>query len=70
MNSSNPIVQRSIAQILSGVAVIAAAGPAMAQDKLEEVTVTGTRIARPDLSSNSPISTITADALDKLNTVN
>ena len=70
MKSINPIVQRSIAQILSGAAVIAAAGPVMAQDNLEEVVVTGTRIARPDLTSNSPISTITADALDKLNTVN
>ena len=41
MKSINPIVQRSIAQVLSGVAVLAAAAPAMAQDKLEEVTVTG-----------------------------
>jgi iron complex outermembrane receptor protein len=70
MNLRNPIVQRSIAQIISGVAVIAATAPALAQDKLEEVTVTGTRIAKPDLTSNSPISTISAETLDQLNTVN
>ena len=70
MKKTNPVVQRSVAQVLSGVALVAAA-PAYAQNAtLEEVTVTGTRIAKPDLTSNSPISTISAEALDQLNTVN
>lgn len=69
MKSINPIVQRSIAQIISGVAVISAAAPALAQDKLDEVTVTGTRIVRPDLVSNSPIATISSEALAEVNTI-
>ncbi len=35
-----------------------------------EVVVTGTRISRPDLVSNSPITSITAETLEQMNTVN
>lgn len=70
MQSTNLIVQRTITQILSGVAVLAVAAPAMAQNTLEEVTVTGTRIAKPDAVSTSPITTVSAETLEQLNTVN
>jgi outer membrane receptor protein involved in Fe transport len=70
MKSTNPIVQRTITQILSGVAILSVAAPAMAQNTLEEVTVTGTRIAKPDAVSTSPITTVTAETLEQLNTVN
>ena len=71
MKNFNPVVQRSVAQALYGAAVLVAAAPAVAQNaQLEEVTVTGTRIAKPDLVSNSPIATVTAETLEQLNTVN
>ncbi|MDB5936619.1 MAG: TonB-dependent receptor [Massilia sp.] len=53
----------SMRRICSGVIVLglAAAQPLLAQDKIEVVQVTGTRIALPGTISNSPISSITTD---------
>jgi outer membrane receptor protein involved in Fe transport len=47
--------------LMAGAAVITVAGaaPAFAQDQVEKVTVTGTRIPQKGLSSVSPVSTIT-----------
>ena len=36
---------------------------ATAQETLEEVVVTGSRIARPDIESASPVSVISAEAI-------
>jgi hypothetical protein len=50
------------AAVLAGVAV---ARPAVSADgQLEEVVVTGTRIARPDLQSASPILSLTQERFD------
>lgn len=57
--------QRRYALLKCGVAaaaVLAAATPAMAQD-VEEVVVTGSRIARQDLVSSSPVTTVTGEDL-------
>lgn len=62
-----------VTSLLVGFAA-AAPGFAVAQEKAvsktEEIVVTGTRVARPDAVSNSPINTVTAEALTALNTVN
>lgn len=47
--------------VMLGLAV--AAQPAFAQEKMEVVQVTGTRITTPGTSSNSPISSITAEEI-------
>ena len=64
----------TVASIISGSVALAAAQVTMAQGQsgasgLEEVVVTGTRIARPDLTSNSPIATVSSDSLAEINTI-
>jgi outer membrane receptor protein involved in Fe transport len=56
--------------VLAGSLAVGVALPAFAQgtQQLEEVVVTGTRITKPDLVSNSPIATVSAAALEQLNT--
>jgi outer membrane receptor protein involved in Fe transport len=66
---NNTKLQLAVAQVLAGSMAIGVAVPSYAAD-LEEVTVTGTRILKPNETSNSPITTITAQALEQLNTVN
>lgn len=51
------------------------ASPALAQDADDEavqetIVVTGSRIARPDFTSNSPVSTVSAEQFDLTGTVN
>ena len=58
------------ALLLSGAACAAAltAGPAFAQEEtagLEEIVVTGSRIARQDYVSNSPVTTVSAEAFQQ-----
>jgi len=71
----NPSIRSAVARIISGSIALAAAQATMAQQGqtgasgLEEVVVTGTRIARPDLTSNSPIATVTSESLSELNTI-
>lgn len=71
----NPSIRTTVARIISGSVALAAAQVTMAQQGqtgatgLEEVVVTGTRIARPDLTSNSPIATVTSESLAELNTI-
>ncbi|NWG71947.1 MAG: TonB-dependent receptor [Parvularculaceae bacterium] len=57
--------------MLTGVAAVAAA-PAFAQDEGgdDEIVVTGSRIARQDLSAPSPVATVDAEQLVLTNTVN
>ncbi|MEQ1930581.1 MAG: TonB-dependent receptor [Parvularculaceae bacterium] len=57
--------------MLTGVAAIAAA-PAFAQDDAgdDEIVVTGSRIARQDLSAPSPVATVDSEQLVLTNTVN
>ncbi len=52
------------------VAALAAAAvtPAFAQEELQEVTVTGSRIARRDLSAASPVVTVATDTLESSST--
>ena len=69
---ANSLVHRTVARIVSGAVALTAAQGVVAQQaaELDEVVVTGTRISRPDLVSNSPISTVTAEQLQQLNIVN
>ncbi|MGA0708200.1 MAG: TonB-dependent receptor plug domain-containing protein, partial [Steroidobacteraceae bacterium] len=69
MRSANKTLQRGIAQVLAGSMAFGAAVTSGAQE-LEEIEVTGTRISRPDLVSNSPITTVSAETLEQLNTIN
>lgn len=52
---------RLMGSVMAGLVVLAQ--PAFAQEKLEVVQVTGTRITSPGTSSNSPISSITAEEI-------
>jgi iron complex outermembrane receptor protein len=63
------ILAISVVSLLAGAA--GAAGTAHAQDQnaLEEVLVTGSRIARRDLSAPSPIMTVGAETFDSSSTV-
>src|SRR5210317_1741948 len=67
MKSNNDAVRRAVRHALCVGAFTSAAAytpVTLAQDadaKLEEITVTGTRIARQDYSSASPISTVDAE---------
>ena len=73
MNNTHASIRRTVAHIISGSVALAGAQVTMAQqgaNELEEVVVTGTRISRPDLVSNSPISTVTAEQLEQLNVIN
>lgn len=64
-------VAASVAAILGGVAMASHAPVARAQDvQLEEVTVTGSRIVRRDLVSNSPLVTVDTAALEQKSGLN
>lgn len=70
---SNPKLASAVRlALVSSAATAALYAPATfaAEDEAMEVVVTGTRIAKPDLESNSPITTVTAETLEQLNTVN
>jgi iron complex outermembrane receptor protein len=61
------ILSRSMRQIFSGgvmLGLVVVAPPLLAQEKMEVVQVTGTRITTPGTSSNSPISSITAEQIN------
>ncbi len=47
-------------------AVLAPVGPALAQDTIEEIVVTGSRIARPNDTSTSPVYSVGAAEIDAL----
>jgi iron complex outermembrane receptor protein len=65
-------VAASVAAILAGAAMAGYApitsAQAAAADELEEVTVTGSRIARPDYAANSPIVTVGSEVLQNAST--
>ncbi len=76
------VMNRSTAKLLLGTSlatllISAALAPAYAQttaapvakDAFEEIVVTGSRIARPDLQAASPVSVLKAEALKQSNTV-
>jgi len=70
---SNPKLASAVRlALVSSAATAALYAPATfaADEQTMEVTVTGTRISKPDLESNSPITTVTAEAIEQLNTVN
>lgn len=69
MRRVNSSLQRGIAKVLAGGMALGVVTTSSAQE-LEEVLVTGTRISRPDLVSNSPITTVSAETLEQLNTIN
>ncbi len=46
--------------MICGAALLAVAGPAMAQEEVSEVVVTGTRIPSPNLESVSPVTAVSA----------
>ena len=61
MSTSNSIRHAVRYALLSGAAA-AAAGPAFAADQtIQEVVVTGSRIAQPNLETTSPVTQVTAD---------
>jgi len=64
-------VAASVAAILGGVALASHAPVARAQDaQLEEVTVTGSRIVRRDLVSNSPLVTVETEQFERQSGLN
>ncbi|HET6628256.1 MAG TPA: TonB-dependent receptor [Woeseiaceae bacterium] len=66
---NNATLARAVRLALLGAGAIGIAAPAVAQDEpedqLEEITVTGTRIARQDYLSASPISTVDAELFNQ-----
>ena len=77
MKSSNAIRLAVRKAIYAGAAVTAAASlapVAMAQDEgagaVEEIVVTGSRIAKKDFTSNAPVATVDAEQIQLTNTVN
>ena len=54
---------------LAGPKGLTALQPAQAQDALEEITITGSRIVRRDLESSSPIITVDTEALENTSNV-
>ncbi|MDZ4363539.1 TonB-dependent receptor plug domain-containing protein [Brevundimonas sp.] len=60
--------------IIAGASALAFAAPAMAQDpgatNVDDLVVTGTRIARQDYVANSPISTVSAEQIQARGDVN
>jgi iron complex outermembrane receptor protein len=61
------ILSRSIRLMYSGGAMLALASvapPLLAQEKIDVVQITGTRITMPGSTSNSPIASITAEELN------
>ena len=67
MQSRNIKAWALASTLLSGGGVIAIAQPALAQtvdeQEAEIVTVTGTRIARPDYVADSPVLTVSGEAV-------
>lgn len=61
--------QLLLTTLLSGAVIGLDAAPAFAQAD-EEVIVTGTRVQRADLEAPSPVTTVTAEKLSVVNTVN
>ena len=62
--------QLLLTTLLSGAVIGSWAAPAYAQADDEEVIVTGTRVQRADLEAPSPVTTVTAEKLSVVNTVN
>ena len=61
MSTSNPI-RHAVRYALLTSAAAAAAGPAYGQEQnIQEVVVTGSRIASPNLETTSPVTQVTAD---------
>ncbi|WP_114392521.1 TonB-dependent receptor domain-containing protein [Oleisolibacter albus] len=62
----------SRALLLAGAALVSLALPAVAQaqDALEEIVVTGSRIARPNLTAPSPVTVVDSEALLSRGTTN
>lgn len=60
--------QLLLTTLLSGAVIGSAAVPAFAAD--DEVVVTGTRVQRSDLSAPSPVTSVSAEDLSVVNTVN
>ncbi len=73
---ANQRLRRAVRRVLatSAAATTVVAGSVMAQDQeagvTETVVVTGTRLSRPDLESNSPLSTVSADEIRLQGSVN
>ncbi|MDX2275267.1 MAG: TonB-dependent receptor [Hyphomonadaceae bacterium] len=65
-----PLLKGASLLAAAAAAMTAAPGVAQAQDGDDEIVVTGTRIQVPGFSSNSPIATITAEAIDQQIPVN
>ncbi|HEV8331744.1 MAG TPA: TonB-dependent receptor plug domain-containing protein, partial [Steroidobacteraceae bacterium] len=60
--STNNSIRRAVRCALVTSAAAAAAGPAFAADQtIQEVVVTGSRIAQPNLETTSPVTQVTAD---------
>lgn len=68
MSMKSSMRGRLLASSVLGVALLAS--PAMAQEEVEELVVTGSRIARPDLTSVSPLATVGAAELAAKGVVN
>jgi outer membrane receptor protein involved in Fe transport len=62
--------QLMLSTLLSGAVIGLSATPAFAQADDEEVIVTGSRVQRADLGAPSPVTTISAERLSVVNTVN
>ena len=61
MSTNNPI-RRAVRCALVTSAAAAAAGPTFAADQtIQEVVVTGSRIAQPNLETTSPVTQVTAE---------
>lgn len=67
-NSLRTVLLAGTASIIAGTAF--AQGQQAAEDKLEEIVVTGSRIARPDLISNSPVAVLSFEDIKKVGTSN
>ena len=67
------VAATSGAAILSAVFAVAATTPALAQEeagsRLEEITVTGSRIRRQDFTANAPITTVDETAFEDTGTI-
>lgn len=68
MSMKSSMRGRLMASSVLGVALLAS--PAFAQEEIEELVVTGSRIARPDLTSVSPLATVGAAELAAKGVVN
>src|SRR5690349_15618927 len=62
MSSSNAALRKAVRAALLTGAAAAVAGPAYAADQtIQEVVVTGSRIAQPNLETTSPVTQVTAE---------